>query len=239
MTNREENIVENSSGKNPVSFFKIVYKNLILIILITIFCGLCGTLYSVLNVKPVYTASRSVILRTSVKLDEDQTSARNDATLAKIYLGEVEKALKSPNVILLASDKYNMQGEKLFSSAVSVNYGTESLIFSVSYTDTQKEVAINKLEALISAASEKLEDLIMAEDVTLINVQNKADVSVNSSFNKYIIFGVLIGIVISLVVTLIRYALDNTVKNKYEYEHLTGVSVIAVIDRIEDKKNKR
>ncbi len=233
--NNKENSVKNSTKNNPISFLSVIYKNLVLIILITILCGLCGALYGFVKVKPVYTASRSVILRTSVKLEEDRNSASNDATLAKIYLGEVEKALKAPDVISYASDIYNKQGDVLSSGAVSVNYGTESLIFKVSYTDVDEETASNKLGALIDAAADRLEDLIMAEEVTLINVQKEADISVNSSFDRYVILGVVAGILISLAIVAIRYGLDNTVKDKSEYEYLTGVSVIALIDEVQDK----
>lgn len=231
--------VDTVTSGNPASFIKILYRNMVLIILITVLCGLCGVLYSILNVKPVYTASRSVILRTSVDVKGDEATASNDATLAKIYLPDVEKALKAPNVISYATDKYGVKGDGLSSGSVSVRYGSDSLIFSISYTDLDEEKAEAKLEALIDAGAEKLKELIEAEEVTLINVQREADVTVSSAFNKYIVFGILIGIVVSLGLVLIRYALDNTVKSKSEYEYVTGVSVIAVIDKVDEKKSKR
>lgn len=233
--------VETVSSSNPVSFFRIFTKNLVLIILITVFSVLCGVLYSILNVKPTYTASRSVILRTAVDVEDDSkksaTSATNNATLAKIYLPDVEVAMKSPNVIARANENYiNEQDamDKVRSGAVSVRYGENSLIFTVSYTDLDEEIAKSKLDALIKAASYKLPELIEATDVSLINVQNDADISVKSSFNKYIIFGFAIGVILSFGLVMIKYALDNTVKNKNEYEYLTGVNVIAVIDKVDN-----
>ncbi|MBQ3219179.1 MAG: hypothetical protein IJB32_01130 [Clostridia bacterium] len=231
--------VETVSSDNPASFLKVLYKNLILIVLITVLCGLCGVLYSIINVKPVYKASRSVILRTAVDINEEGTTASTDATLAKIYLPDVEKALKAPNVIKYANELYNVEGEKLSSGRVSVNYGSDSLIFSISYTDLDGEKAEAKLNALIDAGAERLKGLIEAKDVTLISVQENADISVSNAFNKYIVFGVFIGVAISFAIVLIRYALDNTVKSKTEYEYLTGVNVIAVIDKVDDKKSKR
>lgn len=243
MTDRDRlTMVETSTSENPVSFLRIMRKNIILVILIVVLSALCGVLYSVLYVKPVYTASRSVILRTFVDIEEDRTntSATNDATLAKIHLPNVEAAMKSPNVLSLATEYYKQDNAteevvNVSGGGVSVKYGDSSLIFSISYTDADANVAKGKLSSLIKAASEKLPELLEAKDVSLINVQNKDIVTEKSSSNKSIVLSTILGVGIAFVVVIIMYALDNTVKNKNEFEYLTGVSVIAVIDKIEEK----
>jgi capsular polysaccharide biosynthesis protein len=147
--------------------------------------------------------------------------------------------MKSPNVLALATSYYDNENETISSGGVSVKYGDSSLIFSISYTDRSEEQAKGKLSALIKAASEKLPKLLEAKDVALISVQNNDVVSETTSNNKSIIFSTIIGIALAFVIVLIIYALDNTVKNKNEFEYLTGVSVIAVIDKIEEKKGKK
>ncbi len=242
MTDRDRlTTVETSTSENPVSFFRVMRKNIVLVVLIIVLCSLCGVLYSVLYVKPVYTASRSVILRTAVDIDDDRTntSATNDATLAKIHLPNVEAAMKSPNILALATKYYNTENESVSGGGVSVKYGDSSLIFSISYTDVNTDIAKGKLSALIKAASEKLPEFLEAKDVALIGVQNQDVVAESSSSNKSIVLSVVIGVAIAFVLVLVMYALDNTVKNKNEFEYLTGVSVIAVIDKIEEKKNKK
>jgi capsular polysaccharide biosynthesis protein len=236
--NNNVSTVEHSTAPNPSSFFRILRKNLVLIILITVFCGLMGTMYSVLKVKPVYTASRSVMLKTSVKVDEVTPTVQGSVTLAKMYLHQVEKTMYSPNVIEEATKRYGVEKGRLSAGAVSVNYGSESLIFKVSYTAASEREAKEKLSSLIDAASIRLSDIIKANDVALVNVQNDADISVSSSFNKFIVLGVALGVILAVAVVMLKYALDNTVKSKAEYEYLTGVSVVAVIDKIDDKSNK-
>ena len=235
--------VETTPNTNPVSFLRVLYKNLILIVLITVFFSGCGILYSMLKVKPVYTASRSVILRTSVETNNrDDVSAMYNADLAKIYLPDVEKALKGYNTTTRATEIYQNETSSskgsLSAGAVSVKYGVDSLIFKISYSDKDFETAERKLDALIKAADERLGDVIRAEKVGLIPIQEYADESSSSSARKFIILGVLVGLIISFGIVLVKYALDNTIKSKNEYEYLTGVSVIAVIDKVDDKKQK-
>jgi capsular polysaccharide biosynthesis protein len=237
MPNSNVSTTEQITTNSPNLFFRVLYKNLVLIILITVFCGLMGTMYSIFKVKPVYTASRSVILKTSVN-ENDIPTVQGSVTLAKMYLHQVEEAMYSPNVIAAATEKYGVKKGRLSAGAVSVSYGDTSLIFEVSYSAASEKEAKEKLAALIDASSERLIDIIKADDVALVNVQRDADISVSSAFNKYVVLGVAVGIVLAVGVVLLKYALDNTVKSKSEYEYLTGVSVVAVIDKFDDKPNK-
>ena len=197
---------------------------------------MCGITYSVYKVKPVYTASRSVIFRTAFR-EEDATTAAGSVSLAKMYLPDVEKAIKAPNIIRDANKEYGDKEDPITAGAVSVNYGSDSLIFKVSYSGDDAKIAEAKLSVLIDTAADRIKTLIQADDVTLINVQQDADISVSSDFNKYVILGVAIGIMISVGIVVIKYLMDNTVKSKSEYEYLTGVSVLAVIDKVDEKDN--
>lgn len=232
--------IETANNGNPASLLKVFYKHLILIVLIIVFCGLCGVLYSVYKVKPVYTASRSVILRIAFR-EEDSTTAAGSVSLAKTFLPTVERAIKSPNALSAANDEYKVEGDTISASAISVSYNSNSLIFKVSYQDVDAKKAKAKLSALISTVAVRLESLIQADNVTLINVQqaenaeDAADITVTSDFNKYVILGFMVGIIISVGIVLIKYLMDNTVKSKSEYEYLTGVSVLAIIDKVDEK----
>ena len=164
-------------------FFKILLKNLLLIILTTILCSLLFLGYSVMKVPPTYTASRSLILRTEIESGSSQSQTANQATLAKRYLPTVEKLIKSPELLDEAnynfSKKYVGSTEILSKGAISVSYGEKSLIFSISYTDLSKEVAMNKLEVLIDtfSVSDVVKQGIMAENVKFIHTQKNTDIS--------------------------------------------------------------
>ena len=222
------------STRNTLPVYMLSLRRIVLIIMITVLCALIGLLYSVVKVDPVYTATRSVILRTAVDVDNKASSVTNNVTLAKIYLPVVSETIKSPKVIDKANSNY--QGGTISSGAVSVEYGELSLIFKISYRDVSSAKAKEKLEVLIEAVKDVIseQDVVNAQRATLISVQIDADIAVRNDFFKYVIYGALIGIVISLIVIVLIYILDNTVKDKQEFEELTGVDVLAYID--EQKK---
>ena len=233
------------STEKSVPFFRIVSKNILLIVLITVLCTLIGAMYGIMFVKPEYTASHSIILRTPVADTSLGPNTTNNASLGKLYMPQVESQITSPKFISRAQEIYKekfSKKEKILSNSVIIDFEENSLIFSLSYTDRNEEIAKNKLQAIYESASENLTKLYLSEDdtiqVSLIRTNNTPSVSVNNGFMKTIVFGALIGVVLSVIVVIIKYVLDNTIHDKIEFEELTGVNVIAYIDRVKKDTSK-
>jgi capsular polysaccharide biosynthesis protein len=224
-------------AEKNIPFFKILYRNILLIVLTTVLFALCGLCYSLITVKPVYTVSRSYILRTAVAKEDlpNTSNATNNATLGKIYIPMVEAIVTSPDVISKANEAYMDAEDPISAGAVNITYRDNSLIFEMAYSDKSETVASQKLNYLYEIVKVELPDNMKAEDVTLIPTSKNYTLTVTSNFVDNILIAAVIGLVVSVAVALIMYVLDNTVKDRSEYESLTGLSVIAYIDKHEDK----
>ncbi|MBQ7236739.1 MAG: hypothetical protein IJX03_06280 [Clostridia bacterium] len=226
--------------ERSIPVFKILYKNLLLIVMITVLCALIGLGYSVMRVKPTYTATRSVILRTTMN-ENTSSNLTNEASLAKLYLPNVAKLIKSPDVVNEVNEVYAAsanEGEKVKRGAISVYYGEQSFIFSISYTDRSPELAQEKLDVLIEtfSNSSKFQAGIQADQAKLIHTQKQSTVTKSNSYVKFTAIGAIAGLVIAVAVVFVMYLLDNTVRDKAEFEELTGVDVIAYINKEKPKK---
>ena len=91
--------------ESSVPILHLLYKNLLLIVMITVLCALLGLGYGLLKVKPVYTATRTVIFRASVEEGSSSTTTTN-VSLAQKYLPTVESLIKSPDMVKKANLKY-------------------------------------------------------------------------------------------------------------------------------------
>ena len=230
----------NVHSKKGISFFKLIKFNLLLMILIFVFCTLVGTLFGVLTSKPVYKASRSVILRTELQ-SSSVDAETNNAALAFLVIGQLEYHFTSANYIELANEKYlqiNPEAkDKISANNIIVEYKDNSLIFTISYQDRDKQVAINKLKAVFDASIEYFETTSSSYNIKLIATDNAdADdrrfaVSVSNGLYKYIIIGAVAGLVIAFAVVLIKNSLDNTVHDKDELEEITGSNMLAFIEK--------
>lgn len=233
--------------ETSVPILSLLYKNILLIVMITVLCALLGLGYGLIKVKPVYTATRTVIFRASVEESSSSTTITN-VSLAQKYLPTVESLIKSPDVVKKANLKYATEVLKITdelnaaelkyisSGAISVSFGESSLIMTLSYRDLSEKAAIEKLNILHSTANSELSQLPVVDKAMLIDVQNSTTYSVNDGLLSTVAIGSLIGFAISFGVVLLLYALDNTVKDREEFEELTGLNVMAYIEKVDVKK---
>ena len=230
----------NYSQKKGVSFFRLIKSNLLLISLIIVLVSLIGTLFGVLFSKPVYKASRSVILRTELS-SSSADAETNNASLAFLVIGQLEYHFTSADYIEIANKKYlesNSEAKDSISAGgIVLEYKTDSLIFTLSYQDVNKETAINKLKAVYNASEEYFKTHSTPYNIKLIPTDNAGTddgrfaISVSDSLKIYVLIGVLAGVVLSVVVVLIKGALDNTVHDKDELEGITGSDMLAYIEK--------
>ncbi len=241
MDNQETKVTETTEKEFPI--FRILYRNLLLIIIVTVIGLLAGLGVAAVLAKPSYTATKKVMF--VAKYSDSASSAGNDMVLAKIYLPNTVEKLKSPLFIGTANELYKGEGQ-IKAGAIGYEYGAESLIFSLSYTDANKDLVEQKLQAVIDSAKVNLQNpnITVAKDATLKVVENRASVVTNSNFETYIILGGLIGLVGVVLFVLLRNALDTTMRDKEEIERITGSSLIAciedaeMVDKRREKRNK-
>ena len=221
------------------SIFNVLYKNLFIIILVTIIGLFAGVGVAFLKAKPTYTATKRVMFIT--KYSENSNTAGNDVILAKRYLPNAVDKIKSQIVILDANEIYTGGEGEVMASAISARYGDESLIFSLSYTDYSAKAAEEKLKAVIESAKINFPrpDFSVAKDSTLREVENRTTIIRNSNFVKFIILGAFAGFVLSVLYVIIKEASDNTLKNREEVEFITGVSLLACIEDAESVEKRR
>lgn len=228
MEERKDNITVEES-KNNFPILKILYRNWILILCITIICTLLGTAFGALTAKPVYTAKSNVMLKVYLETSGTE-SISNNTSFAKKYLPTIADVVKSPAIINGAKE-IGEPDNGISAGAVSVSHSNNSLIFSISYTDVNKDLAISRLDKVIESASTSFrqDKPIAVEAIELVKMQNETSVSVSGGYAKYVVIGLVAGIVFGVMIAILVYLLDNKIKDEKELEEITGVSVLSYL----------
>ncbi len=224
--------------KKTFPFFRILRSNLLLMALITILVTLLGTLYGIMFVKPTYTVSRSVILRTELGVNSENAESTN-AALAELVIVQLEDHFTSAKYMEMANEEFKrlnpLEKTSISAGAISVDYSEDSLIFNLKYTDLSQDLASKKLVAVYETAKVYFENISTAYTVKLIPTDNtgmdnsRFGLAVDNGMKKTILLSVIIGLVLAVGVACIKYALDNTVHDKDDLEELTGTSVLAYV----------
>jgi capsular polysaccharide biosynthesis protein len=220
---------DNVKNEKVIPFWKIIYKRLKLIILVTLSFALLGLAYGLLFVKTEYTVTTSLIL----KLEANDITAgenRNNASLTLLYFRPI-KELVDPKVINKANESLP-KDKQVNAGSFEMNYGEKSMIFTMSYTDYDVNVAKEKLAKIIETYKEFVSNKIMiqAENAEIVELQDGYDESSHSGLASTIVIVGAIGLVVGVGLAFLIYFLDNTAKDKEEIEELTGTTVIANIE---------
>lgn len=233
--------MENNVQKSSTPFLRILKARLVWIILISVVFVLAGYCYGKFIAKPVYTASCDVIVKLryvdSLTGDNDHSVANsnklNDFSLAQRMMPTIVDIVESPNVISLAKTRNGDEG--INRGSFNASYDKDSLIFNISYTDYDPELAKGRLEDVFATfkvyipESEDIKEIIIASDIEFVKTQNNINVAVSDNSKKAALISGAAGVVFSTVLFVLIYLFDNKVKTVKELEEITGVDVLATI----------
>lgn len=231
----EEQIINTENDTDNLNdrafpLIRIIYRNLTLIIALTVICLTIGILYSTVIKKPVYTAKCDTIFK--LVFEDGSTSNIKEASLAKTSMPTLSDFIKSSAVEKTAREESGDNG--ISRGAVGVNYSKDSLIITVSYTAATSSDAEKKLRAYINAVNEESNKKTPIENVRIISfeeLQNEYVVTESKGGARYIIISLIAGLALGVSIALIRYLLDNKLKDKDELEEITGASLLSYIDK--------
>ncbi len=219
-------------GKEKITpLWKVLYNNLLLIVIATIVCALIGLAINFVFSKPIYIAKQTVILRMEIK--ENSSSQNSDnATLAQTYLEDVSNIItNSSDLEKIANESYG-DASRISRSNISVEIGEKSMIFSISYSDLDAKLAEEKLLHVIEAAKVVLDydNALEAENISLVPTDSIKTVP-TTKITTYVIVGAAVGLVLAVLFAILAHMFDNTVKDIDEFEALTETSVLSHVEK--------
>lgn len=180
-------------------FFRTVKKHWLVETIILAAFILAGVIYGGFIKKPYYVAKEEV----TVKVDVN--NSYYNTILEERLVKTISKLFKTDTIVELAKAKSG--NSDIYASNITVK-SDETLIMSVSYKDSSKELAELKLKAILSAAeSENTKDYFSAK--ATVRPMGVITTSQQSDSTKIIVIGVAAGVVLSLVYAFIRYMTEN------------------------------
>ncbi len=229
-------MINDTAEKNTLlEIFRILFRRIYIVILCTVLGVIGGVGLILLRDKPVYTATQTVMFVANLS---ESSAPSNDVTLSKLYLQDVASHIVTPIFIRSANEIYTENGGQgnIKASSVKVNFDSEarSLIFTISYSDANQSYAEKKLNAVIESANKNLDGKIMAQRPELKVLQSSASMSVHTQKAKYLAICTFIGLALGVAIVFIIHFTDNTVKDKDEFEQITGANFLSYIEQQEE-----
>lgn len=216
---------------NLQDLFKYFVSKILVIVLVTVFFGLIGSLYLLFMQTPMYKSTTTLLLANVSGMDGSSSSiTTNDITLNQKLVSTYREIIKSRKVLKQVIDTLELdyQYEQL-ASLITVGSVNETEIIKVTVKNEDPLAAMTIANEVADTFCKEIINFYQIQNVNIIDKAELNDTPYNINLVKQIVIYLLIGFVASCAIVFIMYYFDTTVKTKEEVEEKVGLPVLGII----------
>lgn len=214
--------------------FKLLRKNIKLIIACTFVCAVIMFAYTFFLVDKKYASTATIFI--SPKVTEQGTIDSGSVNTNSKMVNNYMVLLKGENILSKVADQLNIENAAEIKKGLTVSNSTNTEVISVTSTTNDAQTSQAIVQATVETFFNDMKDNLKIENLTIIDAAkvNSTPVSPNLKMNALI--GALVGIVLSCGYVFLRYLLDNRLRNREAAENYLGISVLVEIPYFEESK---
>lgn len=232
--NRQDIVTE--EGITLSELFQIVWKNITLVILVTLWVTIIGVIYTFVVVEPTYTAEASIMVQTDVSSSAPSEQSAIQVALALIPTYQdfmvSRKVLSSVvNDVSGLPANYSLSALK---NSFTISRSTNSLVIYIKVVHKDPALAMEIANQLVEnsiqiADNEETDYRSLKNKLRIVDlaVQPTTPTAPNKPLNVIISF--LLGGILSFGIIFIKELFNNKFQSSSEMEKYLGINVIAAV----------
>lgn len=201
-----------------------------LIVSITLTSVIIASFFTFFIVKPKYEASTKLFIGKESSENKDQSYSSNDVQMYQKLLKTYSDVIMTSDLVerALSSESLDVDSE-LVLAGLTVTPKTDTQILQIQYINTDKNLAMEVVDAITQEFVKTSSELISNANVKIIETVKlpQSPVSPNKKLNISVAF--VLGLLISTTLALVLEFMNNTFKYKEQVENILGVPVIGTI----------
>jgi len=218
---------------NLTDLLKYFVSKILIIILITVFCGLLGSVYALFIQTPMY-KSKTTLLLANVSTFDSNVSASSglsaDITLNQKLVSTYREIMTSKRVLNQVIKKLDLNYEyNTLKKMITVDSVSNTEVISVTVKSTNPETAKNIANEVANTFCDEIVNIYQIQNVNIIDKAEVETTPYNINLVKQIVIYLIIGFVLGCAVVFIIYYFDTTLKTKEEIEEKVGLPVLGII----------
>ena len=231
----EMNVLEEQEGISLQELFRIVWNNIALILIITMWVLVIGIVYTFSIVQPKYTANSSLMVQ--VDVESSGTNEQSAIVIANNLMGTYKEFIVSNRVLESVKEDIPELSDTSLSSlknSISISITSQILIIYISVVNSSPELAQEIANTLVENSIEIAND----PESPYVLLQNKLKVldvaklptspsSPNKTLN--VIISGLLGGILALGVVFVKEFFNNKYKTVDELERHLNIKVLAAV----------
>jgi capsular polysaccharide biosynthesis protein len=233
--NRQQDIMV-EEGITLSELIQIVWKNITLVVLVTLWVTVIGVIYTYVVVDPTYTADTSIMVQ--VDITGGSTSEQSAIVIAQNLIATYKEFVVSNRVLQSVVDDIEAlpanTNLKTLKSNITVSSSTSVLIIYIKVVNTDpalaKEIADKLVENSIEIANDENSGYPLLRNK--LRLLDEAQIPVSPSApNKLlnIVISFLLGGILSFGIIFVKELFNNKFQTTADMEKYLGINVIAAV----------
>lgn len=216
----------------------VLWEKILWILGATVSAALIVLLITIFLITPMYQSTASLYVINRQGAEGSATSSDLSAATSLTYDFE---QMVTTNLVLeptIQKLKLDMTSAQL-AKRVTVNNPTNTRILEITVTDEDPKRAKRIADTLSDISANAIVEVMEIEKVNSIDRGLVAQSPASPSIKKNVLIGALLGAFFSCAVIVLRFLLDDTIKNEEDVEKYLSVSVLGSIPDMENNKPHR
>ena len=231
---------------NLEALFRLVLKNLVLLICIAVIAAGGAYFYCEKMVQSKYSASGSIlvtnggIISESTTVDDGGTTVNSsDISASRMLIDTVMGILQKPGIYKkLAETNPGYESGQLQGMTAITSNEDGTMFIDVSVTSTSPEESVRILNEFLDLTPEHVKELI-PYSVTSVLSYGEHGVKVYPNKTVTMIIAIIVCDGIVFLIIFLRFIMNKLIRNEYEFKQRFNVPVLAVIPNFENPKGER
>ena len=207
--------------------FKVLKKNIFMIIAVTLLCAVIGLLSSVFLIDKKYSSEATIYI--TPKVTEQGTIDYNSIQTNSKMVNNYMEILKGETILAKVANQVGLDSFEEVQSALNITNPENTELISISAETTDPELSQQIVSLTVSTFTEDMMDILNLNNVTTINEAKVNSNPVSPSKAKFTILGFGVGLVVSCGYVCITYLFDKRLRTRDEAENFLGIPVLATV----------
>lgn len=213
-----------------LELFRAILKHIKLIIVLCILFGVGGFFGTKLLIAPTYTASTSIYLTPQIN---DTGSLDYNSQMANSKLvTNVVNLMTQNNVMSEVAKDVGMENASSVKKCISVTNESNTEIITVTATTTDPKLSKDIANDTVSTFVRTMQKNLNVRNIEVVDKAKLSYIPSGPNVKKNTLLATMIGFVLGCGYAVLRFLLDNRLRNKEEAEKYLGIPVFCEIPEL-------
>lgn len=216
---------------------RVVLAKIWIVIISAIATGLIALILTETLVTPMYQSTSKLYV---INRQNDNTTTYSDIQSSSQLIKDYKVLVTSIPVVdkVIENLGLDMSQDELIKE-ISCDVEIDSRVLNLTVTDKDPYMAKKIVDAVADVSSKQIPSIMKIEGINIIEYGRVPTQKSTPNTKKNTVLGVLAGFLVSLFIIIVRYVLDDSIKNADDVEKYLGMSTLSLIPLTKSEYNGR